>query len=340
MRIGVTKKSIAFFLIILTYSCFITNKQLQASGLLKVEPNPTKGFHWAYYLVTPNFSSGSSTILVIPNNTGTVDDDPVVHDDAARKKASDWSGFAENLHSPLIVPTFPRPYSNWWIYTHALDRDTLLTDINELERIDLQLIAMIEDAREILESRNIITDEKVYMMGFSAAGQFTSRFTILHPDKIKAAAIGAPGYPIVPVPSWEGENLRYCVGTYDLYDVSGKAFDLETFRKIPLYFFVGSQDTNDPVDYNDGFDQEDKDLINNLFGPSVILRWPKIQEVYNSVGSDSSFVMYNGVGHGFTSDMIDDVYSFFKSVRTTQDATGSNDGGGGGGGGCFISVLN
>jgi len=320
----------------LIFIFLISNAYSQDYDITKIPAKPESGFLWPYYLSIPSTLVHRATLLVIPNNTGTADDDPAVHDAAANKDAIAWSGFAGNLKSPLLIPTFPRPYTQWRIYTQALDRDSLLTEIEELKRIDLQLLSMIDDAIDRLLNMGIVVDEKVFMMGFSAAAMFTSRFSTIHPQRIKAAAIGAPGYPIVPVESWEGEELRYCVGIADLYDLTGILFDSETFKSIPMYFFVGAQDSNDPVAYNDGFDQEDRDIIYALFGDTVIGRWPKIREVYNIVGCDSDFVIYQGVGHQFTSQMINDVEVFFKKV---QSSSTSGSAGGGGGGGCFIATA-
>jgi hypothetical protein len=76
---------------------------------------------------------------------------------------------------------------------------------------------MIDDAKNRLSTMGIYIERKVLMMGFSASAQFTSRFSIIHPNRIKAAAIGAPGYPIVPTSTWQGETLRYCVGTCEQF---------------------------------------------------------------------------------------------------------------------------
>lgn len=325
-----------FILACLIIIFLISNAYSQDYNITKIPAKPESGFLWPYYLSIPSTLGHRAILLVIPNNTGTADDDPAVHDAVANMDAIAWSGFAGNLKSPLLIPTFPRPYTQWRIYTQALDRDSLLTEIEELKRIDLQLLSMIDDAIDRLLNMGIVVDEKVFMMGFSAAAMFTSRFSTIHPQRIKAAAIGASGYPIVPVESWEGEELRYCVGIADLYDLTGIVFDSETFKSIPMYFFVGDQDSNDPVAYNDGFDQEDRDLIYALFGDTVIGRWPKIQEVYNTVGCDSDFVIYKGVGHQFTTQMINDVEVFFKKVQSS--GTGGS-GGGGGGGGCFIATV-
>lgn len=76
----------------------------------------------------------------------------------------------------MLVPVFPRPTSNWQIYTHALDRDSLITTVSGLERIDLQLLAMIDDARQRLKERDVLIGNEVFLNGFSASGSFVNRF--------------------------------------------------------------------------------------------------------------------------------------------------------------------
>jgi len=293
----------------------ITNPEIVSFGISKVEANPAKGFYWPYYLNIPN-SARSTTLLVQPNNTGYGDDDPAVHDEAARQQAEWSTHYAQELRSPLLVPTFPRPYTNWQVYTQALDRDTLQTTLPNLQRIDLQLIAMIDDAIEMLSGMGINADYRVFIMGFSASGMFTNRFTVLHPDRVKAAAVGSPGgWPIAPVEVWQGETLRYHVGVSDIQQLIGKPFDLGLFRTVPLFFYLGDQDTNDSVPYGDSYEQEDRELVTRLFGTTPIERWPKAQEIYDSVDCTSQFVLYPGAGHEITSRMMVDVIDFFLNNR-------------------------
>ena len=284
-------------------------------GLLKIDANPDKGFYWPYYLNAPN-STINTTLLVEPCNTGTGDDDPVVHDEAAKQLAEWHTHYAQQLQSPLLVPTFPRSYTNWQIYTHALDRETLQTTLPNIQRIDLQLIAMIDDAIGKLSEKGINVDYKVFIMGFSASGMFTNRFTILHPDRVKAAAIGSPGgWPIAPVEEWQGEILRYHVGISDVQQLTGKPFDLKLFSTIPLFFYMGDLDINDSVPYDDSFVKEDRDLICRLFGDTQVERWPKAEEIYGSVNCSSQFVLYPGAGHNITYEMESDIIEFFLNNR-------------------------
>jgi hypothetical protein len=70
-------------------------------------------------------SYAERTILVVPNNTGKCDDDPAVRDRAARQTVDRSRPWADRHGVALHVPAFPRPRTDWRIYTHALDRDAL-----------------------------------------------------------------------------------------------------------------------------------------------------------------------------------------------------------------------
>jgi len=143
---------------------------------------------------------------------------------------------------------------------------------------------------------------------------FANRFCVLHPDRIKAAAIGSPGgWPIAPVASWEGQTLRYHVGVSDVTDLVGAPFDLATFKTVPLFLFLGDQDTNDSVPYTDGYEPQDHALVDSLFGETPVARWPKAEQIYDSVGCNCTFRLYPGVGHTVSPDMRRDIIQFFAA---------------------------
>ncbi len=263
----------------------------------KIPANPQKGFQWPYYLYIPATITRPTILLVEPNNTGTVNDDVSVHDQAAFDELNKWRLRGDILGSPYLIPTFPRPETNWQVYTQALDRDTLLTNLPGLVRIDLQLIAMIDDARGLLAGKGIDVGPKVWMIGFSASGGFVNRFSVLHPDRVQAVSAGAGSAPIAPVSTWKGKTLRYPVGVADLQQLTGQAFDQATFSKVPMQIYVGDQDVNEAVYPGDGFDAEDVAVINSVFGGPLFLRTPSFEAAYNSIGSSSQFVIFPGLKH-------------------------------------------
>jgi len=176
------------------------------------------------------------TILVQPNNSGRTSDDPKAHERDAW-----WMGFerqrvADELNVVLIVPAFIRPATDWRVYTHALDRDVLMTTRPSIGRLDLQLLAMIDDARATLEGQGIRTDARVLMQGFSASGMFANRFTALHPDRVKAVAAGSPGgWPIVPTSLVGSDTLRYPAGVSDFEQLTGRRFDLDSGSEATIW---------------------------------------------------------------------------------------------------------
>jgi hypothetical protein len=294
--------------------------------LLRIAEDPAKGFYWPYFLCIPNDLRNRTVLLVEPNNTGAVSDDLAVHEASANALVRERSDFAIALDVPLLVPIFPRPASFPDIYTQALDRYSLLTTAQlngkSLARIDLQLMAMIADAKQRLSAKGFDVADKIFMMGFSASGAFTSRFTAIHPELIMACAPGSPGgWPLAPVPSWQGTNYRYPVGIFDLATLTGSPFNLNGLRNVPQYIYVGNLDQNDALDTR-GFPPEEKNAICALLdcrpNPYISDRWPIAEQIYDSVQARAEFKVYADVGHTVTTPMFTDIRQFFENHDTTR----------------------
>jgi hypothetical protein len=293
-------------------------------NLQRVEADPARGFQWPYYLVIPPTITAPATLLVEPNNTGTVDDNPARHELAAESLVRNRSALATSLGCPLLVPAFPRPAhppapEPGGIYTHALDRFSLQMNGSPIERLDRQLLAMVDDARQRLAAAGIVVATRFFMTGFSASGAFTSRFSLLHPDRVKAAACGSPGgWPIAPVASWQGTVLPYPCGISDVATLVGEAPNLAAFVQLPLFIYVGSIDTNDAYDIRGmptATGAAIKVLLNSPADPYIANRWPTAAAIYRSVGSVAVFKVYPGVGHSYSTEINNDLVTFFASHR-------------------------
>lgn len=266
--------------------------------------SPADGYHADFFLyVSPKAkqlaANGETvTLLVQPNNSGISSDDPREHQRDAWVTGYERQKIADELGVALLVPAFIRPGEDWFIYTHALDRDSLTTGRDDLKRIDLQLIAMIDHARLTLAESGLNTDERIFIQGFSASGMFANRFTILHPERVKAAAIGSPGgFPILPVERHEGEALPYPAGIADLEELTGQPFDKETYNAIPQLIYMGALDDNDSLDFSDGWDEETVSVIDRLFGTNPLSRWNEAQALYQASGAQVQFLLVEGIGH-------------------------------------------
>ncbi len=290
---------------------------LTEKDFVRVDANSRAGFGYPYYLYVPpelrdeSEKKQTQTILVLPNNTGKVDDDFAVHEADVKKRMATAGGIASALKVAVLMPVFPRPQSDWQIYTQALDRDSMVTEKKEYRRLDLQMVAMIDDARKRLAEGGIKFDKRVLINGFSAQGMFANRFTFLHPNRVKAAAIGSPGgWPIAPVEKYRDKTLRYPIGIADLKTVAGKKLDLKSLRRVPLFIFIGSKDENDSVPFGDSYDDEDREIINPLFGKIPVDRWPISETLYKQAGLNAVFRIYPDVAHTVTPLMRDDIRAF------------------------------
>jgi dienelactone hydrolase len=281
-----------------------------------ISADPEQGFQWPYLLFVPaNLADAShptkARLMVVPNNTGHTSDDPLVHLISALHEEY-WRTMATGLNAVLLIPVFPRPASDDLLYTHALGRAAMLTTVPGMVRLDLQLIRMIENARSREKTAGIELDARAMMLGFSASGMFVNRFVFMHPEFVQAAAIGSPGgWPIAPVPVYQGQKLRYPIGVADFQQVTGKPFDLAAVAKVPQMIFMGDQDSNDSVIYNDSYEDRDRITVFKLFGPTLVARWPTAVELYHQNLPLVEFKLYPGASHAFTKDMKTDVAAFF-----------------------------
>jgi dienelactone hydrolase len=317
---------LSFILLAPGISAAQETRNTPSSGIVKIEAKPAGGFAYPYYLYVPQAlragarkGKGTHAILVIPNNAGKVSDDFSVHEEDVKRKFKRNAEIADQLGTALLTPVFPRPQTDWKIYTHALDRDAMTTGKKELARFDLQLIAMIDDARARHRAEKLKFDKRVLLLGFSASGMFANRFTFLHPKRVRAATIGSPGgWAIAPAASFQEKFLRYPIGVGDFKTIAGEKFDLKNLRKVPMFVFLGDEDDNDSVIFRDSYEKEDEDLIFALFGKTPVERWEISKKLYQDNRLNAEFRLYPKVKHGFTKEMLDDVFAFFSKHKNQK----------------------
>ena len=292
-----------------------------AGSLTEVPAAAEKGFHHPYLLFVPNSAAAKPYpyLLVEPNNTGRPSDDMEVHRDAAVALARDSSVgnfVAKTLGIPLLVPVFPRPSSADNVYTHALDRDTILIGEGPLRRLDQQLLAMIEDAKSRLAAMGHAVKPKILINGFSASGTFANRFTFLHPHAVAAAAYGGVnGLIMVPVAELQSRSLRFPLGLADFEKIAGRPFDRAAYERVPQFGYMGAEDKNDAVEYDDAYSEEERSLIFELLGRKMMPdRWEAVQQVYAEQKLPVRFRTYEGIPHGTNRAINTDVAEFFRSV--------------------------
>jgi dienelactone hydrolase len=313
------KKLSALVLFLLAAAC--THKPLPPANTLEViAAAPAKGFHYPYILKTPTAArvDGTTYLLVEPNNTGRVSDDFAVHADAAKKLANSAVGsfVAKKLDLPLLVPIFPRPETGWETYTHALDRDSMLINDGPMRRLDLQLLAMIDDARKRLRGYGVDTHQKILLTGFSASGTFSNRFTLLHPEKVHAVATGGlNAMLIVPSPTLDAAALPYPLGISDLQQIADTRFDAAKWRAVPQFIYMGAKDDNDAVLFDDGYSESERAIVFKVLGEKMQPdRWTHMQKLYREAGANATFRTYEHMGHGTDGQINGEIAEFFRKT--------------------------
>lgn len=293
--------------------------------LLIIPQKETKYFYNSYILFIPKDTPTNKKIylLVEPNNTGFTTDSLFIHTQHAidlASKNSIGNNIATMLKIPILVPIFPRPASQPLIYTHALDNDVMITEDHVLKRPDLQLIEMIEDAKTELIKHNILTEDKVLMNGFSASATFVNRFAFLHPKKIKAIATGGlNGVLMLPLKKYKKQLLNYPLGINNIEGFISKEFDSEAYKAIPQFIYMGANDENDAVDYDDAYSHEERNIIYKTIGKKMQPdRWQNCQKKYNEYGINAQFKTYQSIGHWTTGEINYEIITFFFKIINSK----------------------
>lgn len=295
-------------------------------GTSFVEADPASGFHYPYYLFSPSEPDAGDPILVEPNNTGTATDDFEQHRERAEQLVE--SGLARNLSEaldvPLLVPVFPRPRNDpvdGTHYVHQLDTETVGIEDGKLERVDEQLLAMVDHANERLADGGL--DEKILLNGFSASGNFVDRFTVLHPDRVlSVTAGGLNGMALLPTEEYDGHTLPFHVGIADVEELTGEPVDLEALDEVNQFLYMGAEDDNDTIPYNDAWTEDElRQTALDVYGDDMIgERFPTCQEVYDEVGVDAQFRVYEDAGHT-PRPAEDDILEFHERSIAGEDVS-------------------
>jgi len=299
------------------------------TGVRFVEADPDAGFNYPYYVYLPVPRDGSVPLLVEPNNTGTATNNFQKHENRARQlvEGSTSRRISDALGVPLLVPAFPRPDGDpvdYTHYTHQLDRDTLKLSGTDLERIDLQLLQMVEHAKtETLSDNEFTFTDQIMLNGFSASGNFVDRFTVLHPDRVQSVTAGGlNGMALLPLEKTKGRTLNYHVGIADVESITGDPVDLDALDEVDQFLYMGSEDTNDTIGYRDAWtsDQIEETAL-AVYGHDMIAeRFPFCQEAYRRAGVEAQFRVYEGVGHSSRAAR-DDLIEFHRRSIEGEDVS-------------------
>lgn len=138
-----------------------------------------------------------------------------------------FAGFARWNDCIVLCPLFPagvRGDGNRDGFKHLVEADI------HYDRVLLDMVAEVGE-------KFGCDFERFALFGYSGGGQFANRFAMLHPDRLWAVSIGAPGSvtQIDPTHGW-------WVGTADFEARFGKPMNLEALRALPVHMVAGKAD--------------------------------------------------------------------------------------------------
>ncbi|WP_028927473.1 hydrolase [Pseudonocardia acaciae] len=229
-------------------------------------------------------------LVVIMHGTGRTN---VAYRDA-------FADFAEKHGCAILAPLFPAGIGD----PEDLHNFKFISygDI----RFDRVLLAIVAEVGE----RFGIDTERFCLHGFSGGGQFTHRFFYLHPERLSAVSIGAPGR----VTLLDGSR-PWWLGTDGFAERFGRDIDVERMREVPVQMVVGDRDVetweiNNPGHSNwmDGAE---------LAGRTRIERLHTLAESFRAAGIAVRLDVVPGVdhnGHG----VLPAVKDFFAGVLTGE----------------------
>jgi hypothetical protein len=301
---------------------------VRAANVRLVDADPGSGFNYPYFLYVPSRVRSDAPIVVQPNDTpeGT-SDEFAVHLEGARGTMRGFPlAIADELNVPALVPVFPRPESDpvdWRHYTHQLDRDTLLIDDGPLERIDLQLLAMVDHAAARVEAETgAAVDEEILLNGFSSSGHFADRFTVLHAERVRSVTAGGlNGMALLPLTEAKGRTLRYQVGIADVESLTGESVDLSALSETNQFLYMGAEDTNDTLPYDDAWTSDAlRDTARHVYGDDMVTeRFPFCQTAYERAGVEAQFRVYEDLGHEYAPEH--EIVEFHRRSLTGADVS-------------------
>jgi poly(3-hydroxybutyrate) depolymerase len=138
-----------------------------------------------------------------------------------------FASFARWNNCVVLAPLFPvgvRGDGNRDGYKYIREGDI---------RYDRVLLAMVDEVAE----KYALAFEKFALFGFSGGGHFAHRFLLLHPDKLWAASIGAPGSVTLL-----DAKRDWWVGVRNMREIFGSEPDLAALRRVPVHMVVGGAD--------------------------------------------------------------------------------------------------
>ncbi|MFC3723324.1 alpha/beta hydrolase [Neoaquamicrobium sediminum] len=210
-----------------------------------------------------------------------------------------FADFAEKHGCIILAPLFPV----------GIVEPGELANYKRIEfhgiRYDLVLLSMVDEVC----AKYRIRDGGFMMYGYSGGGQFCQRFFMLHPQRLRAVSIGAPG-----VVTLLNRDYDWWVGVRDLKARFGIEIDLEAMRKVKVQTLIGGADD---ATWEITIPRESKLWMDgaDLQGANRLERIAALADSFEAHGIAVRRDIVPGVAHS-PFEMVDPAEDFFTSIVT------------------------
>ena len=176
---------------------------------------------------------------------------------------------------------------------------------------DRVLLDMIDE----VGSRYGKTFDSFALFGYSGGGQFVNRFAYLHPERLWAASIGAPGSVTLL-----DAGRDWWVGLRGFEQRFGKRFDLDALRRVPVQMVVGKADLETwEITFQEGVGSYMPGA--NDAGATRPERLKTLQKTFEAAGVNVQFDELPNVAHNGM-QAVETVQEFFaKTLRARRAQT-------------------
>jgi len=193
-----------------------------------------------------------------------------------------FAGFGETHRFVVLAPLFPINVcgdGNRDGYKYLEEGDI---------RYDLLLNGMVDTVARWTSCRA----ERFLLQGYSGGAHFAHRYLLLHPQRVLAASVGAPGQVTLLDP-----RTPWWAGLQGLEQRFGRGVDVEALRGVPLQLVVGDEDTEtDELRQDPGSRYCCPEAERS--GANRIERLQAMQRSWHAAGVDVCLETMPGVRHG------------------------------------------
>jgi predicted peptidase len=204
---------------------------------------------FSYCLYVPQRQPGDPErypLVVIQHGTGRT----------AGQYRDAMTGFCEEHRTVVLAPLFPA----------GIEDPEDLHNYKFIDyrgiRFDELLLSMVEEVAH----RFPVDSRRFFLHGFSGGGQFTHRFLYLHPDRLIAASVGAPGRITLL-----DDDQPWWLGTGGFEQLFGRQPDVDAIKRVRIQLVVGADDvatweTNNRGDSNwmEGLEKQGNTRVERL----------------------------------------------------------------------------